>query len=151
MPLPRHVSASVFTFSTTFCSFACSGEPVSANAPPSIITSFWRSWMINTQRDASRVRPSSFMYRLLTHVRLAPRADDGPNRVQRGRARDEERVPVVATPRHVPGVLGDEDRPQVLALGRDHPHTAGPGHPDVPPLVALHPVRDAFLDDARAD
>src|SRR6476620_7766196 len=117
MPLLRQVAARAFTFSTTFCSFACSGEPVSANAPPSIITSFCRSWMISTQRSASRVRPSSFIYRLLTHVRLAPRTDRGSNGVHRGGARDVERVPVLAAPAEVPGVLGDEDRPEMLALG----------------------------------
>src|SRR4249919_1560865 len=107
MPLPRHVSARFFTFSTTFCSFACSGEPVSANAPPSIITSFCRSWMISTQRDASKVSPSSFIDRLLTHVRLFAGPDDGAYRIQRGRARDVERVPVLAAPAEVAGVLRD--------------------------------------------
>src|SRR6476620_5481788 len=105
MPLLRAVAASAFTFSPTFCSLACSGEPVSANAPPSIITSFCRSWMISTQRSGSRVRPSSFIYRLLTHVRLAPRADDRLDGIQGSRARDEERVPVLAAPAEVPGVL----------------------------------------------
>ncbi|MFO7571927.1 MAG: SMP-30/gluconolactonase/LRE family protein [Gaiellaceae bacterium] len=39
----------------------------------------------------------------------------------------------------------------VLALGGDHPDPARAGHPDVPALDALHPVRDALLDDAGAD
>ena len=60
-------------------------------------------------------------------------------------------MPVLAAPRHVPGVLGDEDRAEVLARGRDDPDPARPGHPDVPALVALHPVRDALLDDAGTD
>src|SRR4249920_2461331 len=126
MPLLRHVSASAAMLATTFCSFACSGAPVSAHAPPSIITSFCMSWMISAQRDASRVSPSSFIYRLLAHVGLASRPDDRPNGIQRGGARDVERVPVVAAPRHVPGVLGDEDRAEVLSCRRDDPHAAGP-------------------------
>ncbi len=55
MPLPRQTAARSFTFSTTFCSFACPGEPDSAKAPPSIITSFCRSWTMSAQRAASRV------------------------------------------------------------------------------------------------
>src|SRR4026207_1251992 len=129
MPLLRQVSASAATFSTTFCSFACSGEPESANAPPSMITSFCRSCISITQRDASRLSPSSFIYRLLTHVGLVSRPDDRPNGVQRCGARDVERVPVLAAPRHVPGVLGDEDRAEVLALGRDDPDPARAGDP----------------------
>src|SRR5262245_41962667 len=150
-PLLRHVSASAATFSTTFCSFACSGAPESAKAPPSIITSFCRSWINITQRDASRLSPSSFIDRLLTHVRLAPRSDSGLDRVERGRARDVERVPVLAAPREVPRVLGDENRSEMPALGGDDPDAARPGHPDAPALVALHPVGDALLDDAGAD
>ena len=53
IPLPRQNAARSFTFSTTFCSFACCGEPDSANAPPSMITSFCMSWTISTQRAAS--------------------------------------------------------------------------------------------------
>src|ERR671914_2243776 len=110
MPFARQVSASAFTFSTTFCSFACSGEPVSANAPPSIITSFWRSWMISTHRFGSRLRASSFIRTLLSpHVGLAAWADDGPDRVEGRRARDEERVPVLAAPGQVARVLGHAD------------------------------------------
>src|SRR5687768_14274816 len=107
--------------------------------------------MIITQREASRLSPSSFMHSSLAHVRLAPRADDGSNGVEGGGARDVERVPVLATPGEVPRVLRDEDRAEVLAGRRDHPDPAGTGHPDVAALVALHPVRDAFLDDARPD
>jgi gluconolactonase len=32
-PAPRQASASLFTFSTTFCEVACAGAPESANAP----------------------------------------------------------------------------------------------------------------------
>ena len=37
--------------------------PLSANAPPSMITSFCMSWMTSTQRSGSRVNASSFMFR----------------------------------------------------------------------------------------
>src|SRR5262245_1623523 len=144
IPLLRHVSARAFTFSTTFCSFACSGDPDSANAPPSMITSFCRSWMIRTQRSASSVSASSLMQASLAHVRLAPWSDDRADGVQRGAARDEERVPVVAAPGEIAGVLGDADGSQVLARGGDDPDAAGTGDPDVALLVALHPVRDAL-------
>ena len=50
IPFDRQTAARSFTFSTTFWSFACCGEPDSANAPPSMITSFCRSWMIRAQR-----------------------------------------------------------------------------------------------------
>src|SRR5918994_6589009 len=148
MPLLRHVSARRFTFSTTFCSFACSGAPVSAQAPPSIITSFCRSWMISAQRAGSRVNASSFIFVLLAHVRLAARADLRPDRVQGCRARDEERVPVVAAPGDIARVLRDLHHAEVLAGGGDDPDPAGAGHPDVAALVALHPVGDALLDHA---
>jgi len=55
IPLPRQNAARSFTFSTTFWSFACCGEPDSANAPPSMITSFCMSWTMRTQREASRL------------------------------------------------------------------------------------------------
>ena len=50
MPSLAAFPASALTFSTTFCPFACSGEPEFAKAPPSMMTSFCRSWMIRTQR-----------------------------------------------------------------------------------------------------
>src|SRR5262245_8509655 len=87
---------------------------------------------------------------LLTHVRLDPRADDGLDRIQGRRARDVEGVPILAAPREVPGDLGDEDRPEMLAAGGDDPDATRTGHPDVPALVALHPVGDAFLEQTRA-
>src|SRR5215203_5559469 len=151
MPLPRHVSASALMFSTTFCSFACSGAPLSANAPPSITTSFCMSWMISAHRAASRVSASSFICVLLAHVRLAARADRRSDRVQRRRARDEDRVPVLTTPAEVARVLRDLDHAEVLAGGGDDPDPARPGDPDVAPLVTLHPVGDPFLDHAGAD
>ena len=76
MPLLRHVSASAFTFSTTFCSFACSGEPESGEG--AAVDHHVVLQVLDDQHAAigSRVRPSSFIYRLLTHVRLAAGADD---------------------------------------------------------------------------
>jgi hypothetical protein len=44
-PALRQAAARRLTLLTTFCSFACSGEPESANAPFSMITSFCRSWI----------------------------------------------------------------------------------------------------------
>ena len=55
-PLPRHASASFAAFSTTFCSFACCGDPDSANAPPSMITSFCMSWTISAVRFGSSLK-----------------------------------------------------------------------------------------------
>ena len=45
-PAFRAAAASPLTFSTTFWLVACAGAPESANAPPSMMTSFCRSWMI---------------------------------------------------------------------------------------------------------
>src|SRR3990172_3660540 len=129
MRVLRQVSARAFTFSTMFCSFACCAEPVSSQAPPSIITSFCRSWTTSTQRAGSRVSASSFIRYLLAHVWLVPRANLGGNRVQRRRARDVERMPVLAAPGEVAGVLGDADHAEMLAGGRDHPDPTRPGHP----------------------
>ena len=49
-PALRNAAASLFTFATTFCSFACCGAPESANAPFSMITSFCRSWISSAVR-----------------------------------------------------------------------------------------------------
>src|SRR5919106_6388113 len=88
---------------------------------------------------------------LSAHVGLATRPDDRADRVEGRRARDEERVPVLAAPGEVARVLGDLDRSEMLAGRGDDPDPARPRHPDVPALVALHPVRDSLLDDPRAD
>ena len=48
-----------FTFSTTFWLVACAGAPESANAPPSMMTSFCRSWMISAARFGSIASTSS--------------------------------------------------------------------------------------------
>src|SRR5213595_3736858 len=105
-PFDLHASASFRAFATTFCSFACCGEPDSAKAPPSMITSFCRSWTISAQRDGSSFSSSFTLDSSLPHVRLVPGTDLGPDRVERRRRGDEERVPVLAAPRQVADVLG---------------------------------------------
>src|SRR4051812_4916024 len=140
-------------FATTFCSFACSGAPVSAHAPPSPITSFCMSWMSSTARPGSTSTCSAISLTrsssrhvaepVACHLHLDP--------VHRRRARDVELVPVVASPVEVAGVLGDLDHAEVLRLGADHPDPAGPGDVDVAALVDLHPVGDSLLDHAGAD
>ena len=52
-PALRKAAASFFTLATTFCSFACCGEPDSAKAPFSMITSFCRSWIRSAVRFGS--------------------------------------------------------------------------------------------------
>ena len=49
-PFLRNAFASLFTFATTFCSSACWGEPESAKAPFSMITSFCMSWIRSAVR-----------------------------------------------------------------------------------------------------
>src|SRR5262249_20641925 len=51
----------------------------------------------------------------------------------------------------VADVLGNPDRAEVLARRRDHPDSTRPGHPDVPALVAFHPVGDPLFDHTAAD
>jgi hypothetical protein len=55
-PTERAAAIRFLTFSTTFCSFACPGEPLSAKAPPSMITSFCRSWTMSAVVLGSRVK-----------------------------------------------------------------------------------------------
>ena len=57
-PALRQAAARPFTFSTTFCAVACAGAPESANAPPSMITSFCRSW-ITRAADFGSMRSTS--------------------------------------------------------------------------------------------
>src|SRR5918996_2025007 len=152
-PARRHASARLFTFSTTPCAFACSGAPDSAKAPPSMITSFCRSWMISAVRLGSSCRDSFSLIGLSSFpdVGQRSRADLDLDPVERGRARHEHVLPPGAAPGEVADGLGHLDHAQVLALEADHPDAAGAGHPDVAALVALHPVRDSLLDDAAAD
>src|SRR6266850_770976 len=152
MPAARHASASCFTFSTTFCSFACCGAPDSANAPPSTITSFWRSWMIRAARPGSRsMRSVSLTVSSSRHVAEPIAGHLHRDPVQRGRAGHVQVAPIVAAPVEVADVLRDLDDAQQLCVRTDHPDAAGTRDVDVAVLVALHPVRDSFLDHARAD
>src|SRR6266550_1964275 len=131
MPAARQACASRLQFSTTFCSFACSGAPVSANAPPSIITSFCMSWMISAARLRSMLRVSFTASPPLAHERLAAAAHLGLHAVHGCAGRNEEPVPVRAAP---------VDVADVLAARSEHPHALRARHPDVAALVALHPV-----------
>src|SRR6266513_677976 len=152
IPAARHASASRFTFSTTFCSFACSGAPESANAPPSIITSFCRSCTTSAARAGSTLICSlSLTASSSRHVAEPVAPDLYPDPVERGRARHVEIAPVVAAPVEIADVLRHLDHAEVLGLRADHPDAAGPGDVDVASLVALHPVGDSLLDHARAD
>ena len=57
----------------------------------------------------------------------------------------------VAAPGEVADDLGHLDHAEVLAGRVDDPDAAGPGHPDVAALVALHTVGRAVVDLAVAD
>src|SRR5919204_3127532 len=153
IPAARHASASRFTFSTTFCSFACSGAPESAKAPSSIITSFWRSWTIRTARPGSTSTCSAISLTLSSspHVAEPVARHLQPDPVQRRRARQVQVAPVVPAPVEVADVLRHLDHAEQLRLRADHPDAAGAGDVHVAALVALHPVRDALLDHAGAD
>src|SRR5437764_12120875 len=93
-PFLRAASASRLAFATTFWSFACCGAPESANAPPSMITSFCRSWMIRAA-DFGSIRSIRL---LLVHVAEPVAADLHPHPVDGGRRRDVQRLPVVVAP-----------------------------------------------------
>src|ERR1700730_877268 len=152
MPAARHASASCLTFSTTFCSFACCGAPDSANAPPSAITSFWRSWMIRAARPGSTsMRSVSLTVSSSRHVAEPIPRHLHRDSVQRGRARHVQVAPFLAAPVQVADVLRDLDHAEQLGLGADHPDSSGSSDVDVAALVAFHPVGDALLDHARAD
>src|SRR5256886_1366872 len=152
IPAARHASASRFTFSTTLCSFAGSGASESANAPPSIITSFCRSCTTSAARAGSTLTCSlSLTASSSGHVAEPVAPDLHPDPVKRGRARHIEIAPVVAAPVEIADVLGHLDHAEVLALRADHPDAARPGDVDVASLVALHSVGDPLLDHTRAD
>src|SRR3954447_4188322 len=95
-PAARQATARSATLPTTFWAVAWAGAPESANAPPSIITSFWRSWMISADREGSILRPSSLT--ASPHVGESVAGDLAGDAVQRGRRRDVELVPVGAAP-----------------------------------------------------
>src|SRR4051812_9737507 len=143
-PLARHASASAATFATTPCAVACAGAPESANAPPSMITSFCRSWITSADRDGSSARAS-----LLTrspHVREAVAGDLAAQAVHRRRRGDEQPAPVRSAPVDVAHGLRHLHGAQVLALGAEDAHPEGArlapraGDPDVAALVELHAV-----------
>src|SRR5438105_9724956 len=153
MPAALHASARRFTFSTTFCSFACSGAPDSAKAPFSIITSFCRSWTISTARPASTSSRSSVSLTVSSsrHVAEPVARRLHPDPVQRRRAGHVELGPVIAAPVEIADVLRHFEHAEVLRLRADHPDAARPGHVDVAVLVALHPIRYSLFDHAPAD
>ena len=65
-PALRAAAASPLTFATAFWLVACAGAPESANAPPSMITSFCMSWM-SIAADVGSIRstlPPSRDYRI---------------------------------------------------------------------------------------
>jgi hypothetical protein len=78
-PFARQAAARPLTFSTTFCSFACCGAPESAHTPPSIITSFCRSWTSSAQRAGSSLS-SSFTFASLLYLMYGSRR--GPTSVR---------------------------------------------------------------------
>src|SRR5919206_4807544 len=128
IPAARHASASRLTFSTTFCSFACSGARESANAPPSIITSFCRSWTMSTARLGSTSTCSaivSLTFPSSRHVAEPVARDLHPDPVQGRRARHVQVAPVVAAPVEVADVLRHLDHPEQLRVRADHPHAGG--------------------------
>src|SRR5436190_902415 len=153
IPAARQASASRCTLSTTFCSFACSGAPESAHAPPSMITSFCMSWTTSTARRGSTSIRSAIWLTVTSsrHVAEPVSGDVHPDPVERCRARQVELVPVVAAPVEIADVLRYLDHAEVLGLGTDHPDAAGPRHVDVAALVALHSVRNSLFDHSRAD
>src|SRR4051794_31656401 len=143
-PLARHASASAATLATTPCAVACAGAPESANAPPSMMTSFCRSWITSADRDGSSARAS-----LLTrspHVREAVARDLAAQAVHRRRRGDEQPAPVGTAPVDVAHGLRHLHGAQVLPLGAEdaHPERARlaprAGDPDVAALVELHAV-----------
>src|SRR4051794_9984183 len=150
-PASRQAAASRRTFSTAFCCFACSGAPESANAPPSMITSFCMSWMISAVRPGSSVIACA-LTGASPHVGKAVAADLALHAVDRGRRGDVEPVPVGPAPVQVADGLGDLHGAELPALGVEHAHAAGAGDPDVAALVELHPVDQvADVDVAGPD
>src|SRR5215471_2341290 len=96
-PAVRQAAARSATLPTTFCEVAWAGAPESANAPPSMITSFCRSWMISAQRLGSSCRTSSLTDASL-HVVESVAGDLAGDAVDRGRGGDEQPVPVRPAP-----------------------------------------------------
>src|SRR4051794_6276030 len=105
-PASRHDAARPATFATTLWLVACAGAPESANAPPSMMTSFCRSWITRAALFGSILSTSRL---LLLHVAESIAADLHPHAVHGRGRRDEEVCPVVAAPVHVPDGLRDLD------------------------------------------
>src|SRR5690349_21519145 len=150
-PALRKASASARTFSTTFCLRAWAGAPDWANAPPSAITSFCRSWMISAVFRAASFRSAMTPPSAHAHIGDAVAAHLQLHAIDRGRAGAIELVPVAPAPVQVAGVLGHADHAEMPAGRREHPDAARPGDVDVAALVALHPVDQAGGELAGAD
>ena len=152
-PRARAASASRRTLSTTRCARACAGAPESAKAPPSMMTSFCRSWMISAQRFGSSCRPSALSCgagaedavarraSLGGHVRLVARPDLGRDRVNRVRRGHEQRPEVGAAPAEIGDQFGHANLAQEIAVRRIDPDAARRRHPDIAELIAFHAVR----------
>ena len=80
------------------------------------------------------------------HVGGAVTAHLHPDAINRRRARAIEVVPVGAAPVQIAGDLRHADDAQVLAPRADHPNPSWSGDVDVPGLVALHAIHDAFVE-----
>src|SRR4051794_3248897 len=132
-PAARQAAARSATLPTTFWAVAWAGAPESAKAPPSMITSFWRSWMISADREASSFRPSSLTGS--PHVGESVAGDLAGDAVERRGRGDEELGPACATPVKVADVLGHLDGADLRAVRVEHAHAAGAGDPDVAALV----------------
>src|SRR4051794_7643480 len=149
-PFARHAAARSATLATAFWAIAWAGAPESANAPPSMITSFCMSWMISAQRPGSSCRSSTLMGS--PHVGQTVTGDLARDPVQRGRRGDEQPVPVRPAPVEVADRLGHLDGAELLALRVEHAHAARARDPDVAALVELHPVHEvAGVEVAGAD
>src|SRR5438132_1077584 len=137
MPFARQASIRRLAFSTTFCSFACSGEPESAKAPFSMITSFCRTWTISAVRLGSILK--SAIARLLSaHERFFAPRDLRLEAVEAVRRADEHPLPVGTAPVVVADGLRDLNGAEMLSVRAEDPDALRPRDPDVAALVALH-------------
>src|SRR6188472_411554 len=151
-PAARKASASSATFATTLWEVAWAGAPESAKAPPSMITSFWRSWMSSAARAPSSCRGWVSSLKGSPHVVQAVARHVRVDAVHRRARRDEQPVPRGTAPVDVPHVLGNLDHAEVLALRAEDPDALRAGDPDVAALVELHAVDElAALELAGAD
>src|SRR5260370_39282527 len=99
------VPASFFTFSIIFCFFAWAGAPEDANAPPSAMTSFCKSWMMSAVFSGLIFRSA---IALLAHLHVCDGipANFHLNTIDRRRARTVDLVPHRSTPVQLSRVLG---------------------------------------------